>query len=100
MSQRRGEEAFRRLHTVGDGGAGTTAGCFNAACESVIQCAETVAFKQVKKKRQPARRGETHHDGVGCSARASLRLLSSQTQDGSMMQLELQGNAPARICSI
>jgi hypothetical protein len=40
----------------------------------------------------------THHDGVGCSALVSLRLLSGQIQNGSVMQLELHSDAPAGTC--
>ena len=69
MSQRRGDEAHRRLHTVGEGGAGTTAGCFNAACARVTQCAMTVDFNQVNKKRQPAREGG-HTTTASAAARA------------------------------
>jgi hypothetical protein len=50
------------------------------------------------RKKHSLQEGGTHHDSIGCSTLVSLRLLSSQRQNGSVMQLELHGNAPAGIC--
>jgi hypothetical protein len=67
------------LHRVGEEGAGTTAGCLNAACERVTW-AVTIAFNQVKKETQPSRRGNTPRQRRLQRARQPAPALQSNTE--------------------